>query len=76
MVDEKLLMAFRSVFENDTLTLDYSENIVDLEDWDSFKNIELFSEIEDVFNISFEIEEIIAIKSIGDIKTIVLKKVG
>ena len=76
MVDDKLLMAFRSVFENDTLTLDYSKNIVDLEDWDSFKNIELFSEIEDVFHISFEIEEIIAMKSIGDIKAIVLKKIG
>ncbi len=41
--------------------------------WDSFNGLLLVSELEKNFNVKFDIEEVIAIKNIGDIKSILKK---
>lgn len=43
------------------------------EGWDSFNGLLLVSELEKNFNVKFDIEEVIAIKNIGDIKSILKK---
>jgi len=47
-----------------------SDNI---ETWDSFNNLMLISELEKEFNIKFTIEEVTNIKSVKDIKKILIK---
>jgi len=39
-----------------------------LENWDSFNGLLVVTELEKTFNVSFSLEEVIAIKNIGDIK--------
>lgn len=43
--------------------------------WDSFNALLLISEFEKTFNMSFNIDEVMAIKCVGDIKKL-LKKHG
>ncbi|MBO05808.1 MAG: acyl carrier protein [Candidatus Pacebacteria bacterium] len=42
-------------------------------EWDSFNGLLLVSELEKNFNVKFDIEEIIAVKNVGDIKSILKK---
>lgn len=47
----------------------------DIENWDSFHGLTLVTELEKNFNVRFSLEEIVEIKKVGDIKTI-LKRHG
>lgn len=44
------------------------------EEWDSFNGLLLVSEIEKQFNFSFDIKEVLDIKNIGDIRSILKRK--
>jgi len=48
----------------------------DIKDWDSIGQIQLVIAIEEKFNLSFEIEEIFEIITIGSIINIVNRKMG
>ncbi|MCI0680162.1 acyl carrier protein [bacterium] len=41
------------------------ENVAE---WDSFNGLLLVTELEKGFNVSFSIEEVVAVKNVGDIK--------
>ncbi len=45
----------------------------DIENWDSFNGLVLVTELEKAFNISFSLEEVVAVKNIADIKKILKK---
>ncbi len=47
----------------------------DIENWDSFNGLILVTELEKNFKVQFSIEEIVAVKKVGDIKKI-LKRHG
>lgn len=40
----------------------------DIENWDSFNGLVLVTELEKVFHVSFSLDEIVAVKNVGDIK--------
>ena len=42
----------------------------DVENWDSFNGLILITELEKNFNVQFSLEEIVAVKKVGDIKKI------
>jgi len=44
--------------------------------WDSVIHLKMVSDIEEAFNIEFDIDEIIALETIGKIKKVVSKKVN
>jgi len=48
---------------------------MNVKSWDSFRGLLLITEIEKVFHIKFSMEEMLSIKDVGSIKT-VLKKHG
>lgn len=56
---------------------DISDSLMpeDIAEWNSLNHLILISELEDTFNISFDIDDIPKMKSIGDIKK-VLNKYG
>ena len=44
-----------------------------IESWDSFNGLMLVSELENVFKISFTIDEVVNVKNVGDIKKALIK---
>lgn len=59
--------------DEDIITDETSPKNID--SWDSFNSLLLISEFEKEFNISFNIDEVMSVKCVGDIKR-VLKKHG
>ncbi len=44
-----------------------------IESWDSFNGLMLVSELENEFKISFTIDEVVNVKTVGDIKKALIK---
>ena len=64
---DKLIQVFRSVFHitDEELRDDLSPN--QIEAWDSLTHLEMVSELEDIFDIEFEIDHISEMQTVGDI---------
>lgn len=77
---EKLLtevnLIFREVLENDTLQINTETSAQDIDNWDSLNHVMLIAAIESKYNISFELDEMIEFKNVGDILNAVNSKIG
>lgn len=71
MIPDKLQQIFETVF---TIKYAVSESMKrdDIKEWDSVNHLNLIVEIEDIYGVSFSIDEIEKISSIADI----LKKIN
>lgn len=69
---EKILTIMRSVFEDDTISIDCAQS--NCEKWDSLKHLVLISELEEEYNVEFEPEEINEMKDFTKIYSILSKK--
>ncbi len=65
MLDKRIKEIFASVFDTDDIDMDTS--ISDIDDWDSFKHIELIATIEKEFAMQFSFSEIVELTSINSI---------
>lgn len=76
MLNNDLDKIFSTVFgiDNDLIQDNLSPD--NLEAWDSMAQFRLIAEIERVFNLSLDYEEIFAMNSVGDIKRILIEKTG
>ena len=70
----KLQEIFRSVFEDKALEINPETSAKDVANWDSMHHILLITEIENQFDISFEMDDLIEMKSVGDIVAAILRK--
>ncbi len=75
---EKLLkqvnVIFREVFENKTLEINTKTSAQTIDNWDSLNHVMLIAAIESEFDISFELDEMIEFKNVGDILTAIQSK--
>ena len=71
---EKLQEIFRGLFEDKTLVINPETSAKDVDNWDSMNHILLITEIESQFNISFEMDDLIEMKSVGDMVAAILRK--
>lgn len=71
---ERLQEIFRDVFDDEKLQISTEMDASALEDWDSLHHITLLSAVQSEFGISFDIDEIIEMKNIGDILEAVKRK--
>lgn len=71
---EKLAEIFREVFQDDEIELVGDLVIKDLENWDSFNNINLMIAVEDVFQVVITPDEIESIQTVHDLLEILRKK--
>lgn len=71
-MEEKILEVLKTVFELDTVDTTCSQTTCNA--WDSMGQLNLVAELEDVFNISLEPEEIGTMKSYEDIINILKEK--
>ena len=73
---EQVNEIFKEVLENATLQINLETSAQDIENWDSLNHVMLIAAIENKYNISFELDEMINFKNVGDILTAVQSKMG
>lgn len=66
---KKLTSLLARVFEVDESQINDNTSPENTEKWDSFNTLSLVMELEKEFNIQLKFEEIVAIKSVKDIKS-------
>ena len=72
-MSEKLYRIVSKVFNVDNSKIDDETSPEILEEWDSFNFYVLLDEIENEFNVNFDLDETLEIKKIGDFKKIFQK---
>ena len=72
-MSEKLYQIISRVFNVDKSIINDETTSENLEEWDSFNFYVLLDEIENEYDIKFDLDETLDIKKIGDIKKIFLK---
>ena len=72
-MSEKLYEIISKVFNVDSSRINDETSPENLEEWDSFNFYVLLDEIENQFNMKFDLDETLEIKKIGDIKKLFFK---
>ena len=65
---------FIRVFKNEKLNINYRTKAEDIKEWDSFSNIELILNIENKFDIQFDLKELIELDNVGKLAKYILDK--
>lgn len=69
---KKLNTIFSYIFSRD-IQLNFNTIAPDIEGWDSLTHMIIISEIEDAFQIRFTMEEILNMKNVADMVTLIEK---
>ena len=72
---EKLNKIFRKVFDDPEISVTAETTAADVEDWDSLMHITLIGAIEDEFDVTFAIKDIIGMKNVGSMVDLILDKI-
>lgn len=67
-MNEKLLQILSQVLEIDPSTISDETSPENTESWDSFNGLMLVTELEKGFDVKFQLDEVIAVKNVGDIR--------
>ncbi len=70
---DKIVEILRDEFEDDELTVTDSTAAIDVDGWDSLAHLSVVHEIENVFNIKFNVGEISEFKNVGEMVDATLK---
>lgn len=73
---ESLQEIFRDVFDDETLSLRADMGPDDIEDWDSLAQMVLLSVIAQKYDIQIAPEEMLELKTVGDIIALIERKCG
>ena len=65
---------FIQVFKKEKLNINYHSKAEDIKEWDSFSNIELILNIENKFDIHFDLKELISLDNVGKLAEYILDK--
>lgn len=69
-MDERLSQLtelFQDVFDDDSLSISAETKINEINGWDSLIHITLMAAIQDEFGVSYDIDEITELNTVGDI---------
>jgi len=72
-MSKKLYQIISKVFNVDSSKINDETSPENLEEWDSFNFYVLLDEIENEFDIKFDLDETLEIKKIGDLEKIFVK---
>ena len=67
---------FRTVFSDDTLSINAATSSTDIADWDSLAQIRLLMSMEQTFEIQFALDEVEDLQNVGEIVELILVKVN
>ena len=62
------------IFEVSTSQINESSSPQNIENWDSFRGLILFDELETTFNVKFNLDDLLSIKNVDDIKKNLAKR--
>ena len=65
---------FRDIFDEEDMVIEDKTSSDDVEEWDSLNHINLVSAIEKEFEIRFALEELMALKDVGSMIDLMVKK--
>ncbi|HZF63580.1 MAG TPA: acyl carrier protein [Chitinophagaceae bacterium] len=66
-IKEKLQLIFQDIFQDEKLEIKETNNADDIEAWDSLTHMQLISEVEHQFQISFLLDEVLQLQNVGDL---------
>ncbi len=69
---EKLLTLLSGVFKVDARIINDETSPENIDTWDSFNTLKMITEIENEFKITLQLEDVVKIKSVKDIKTLLV----
>ena len=72
----KLNEVFRDVFEDEDITVNDQTTADDIDDWDSLEHINLINAIEQEFGIKFNMGQIVSMKNVGEMVSIIESKLA
>ncbi len=75
-VFERVNEVFRDVFDDDDITVGEETTADDIEDWDSLEHIHLIAAIEQEFKMKFTMGQVVSMKNVGEMVTIIVEQVG
>lgn len=73
---EKINEVFRSVFDDDDLTVDRETTAADVEGWDSVMHVTLLINMEKAFGMKFSSSAVAGLKSVGDLADLIDARQG
>ena len=74
MFFEGVQYIFRDIFDEEDMVIEDKTRSDDVEEWDSLNHINLVSAIEKEFEIRFALEELMALKDVGSMIDLMVKK--
>lgn len=72
---EQLTAIFAKVFMDDSIVISPSTSAADVIGWDSLSHVRLISEVEKHFDFQFDIDDIVSMKNVGDMISIINKNI-
>ena len=73
---DQLTQVFQLVFANPSLAIQPDMSPNDIDGWDSMAHVNLIAAVETRFKIKFETKELRSIRTVGDLGTLIDRKVG
>lgn len=71
---ERLQEIFVDVFDDENITITDETCAEDIEGWDSLAHISILAAVQDEFKVSFDMDEIVAMKNVGEMIDAIRKK--
>lgn len=75
-VMDKVQKIFRDNFDDESIVLRNDMTAEDIEDWDSFEQINLLVMMENEFNIKFDVKETSNLKNVGEMIDLIIKMIS
>lgn len=75
-VMQELNVIFQEVFEDDDLAVTQATTAADVAGWDSLQHVSLILQVEAHFGVRFSSAEVADMKSVGDLRDIVERRLG
>lgn len=73
---DKIQPIFRDIFDDENLTVTEETVAADVEDWDSFAQMQIVMGIEEMFGIKFSTDEVTEFKKVGDVVKAIDRHIG
>ena len=70
----KLSEIFRDAFDDDSIVISESANSADIENWDSFMQINLIMACETEFRVKFDLKDVISLRNVSSMADVIERK--
>lgn len=75
-INAKVQEIFKDVFQAPTLVIRPEMTANDVDKWDSLTHLTMIAKVEEAFGFRFKLKEMVKMKNVGDMLTIINEKVN